>query len=267
MKKLMFALVAVGAAAVMADAIESQNIVGYSTKEAGQGKFIILGAQFDNTDGARKLNGLVSGVESVAYDDNNLFKVTAAQVQIPNPAGGYFTYYYLTDGWYDDNGKDGYRRGWCDDWGVLVDTELTSAIALWLRSTPGDATANVAGAVPDDDSVAVSCPVVFALRANAFPVPVVLNSDTMTSANIVGVVYDDNNVFKTTAPQLQIPNPAGGYFTYYYLTDGWYDNNGSDGYKAGWCDDWGVLVESTIPVAQGFWTKGVTGAFTLTFTK
>ena len=250
-------------------AVESSNIVGYSNKEAAQGKFIILGAQFDNVDGARKLNGLVSGVEGVYYDDNNIFKTTAAQVQIPNAStGGYDTYYYLTDGWFDDNGKDGYKPGWSDDWGVLVDDELIPAIAHWLRSTPGNAVANVAGAVPDEASVDVSCPVVFALRANAFPMPITLNSTTMTSADIVGVMYDDNNVFKTTAPQLQVPNPTtGGYDTYYYLTDGWYDDNGSDGYKPGWCDDWGVLVDTTIPVAQGFWTKGVTGAFTLTFTK
>ena len=266
MKKLMFTAAA-ALCATVGLAIESANTVGYSTKEAAQGVFIILGAQFENVDGATKINGLISGVEGVSYDDNNVFRTTAAQIQVPNPSGGYFTYYYLTDGWYDDNGKDGYKAGWCNGDGVLVDTELTPAVALWLRSTPGNATANVAGAVSEDTSVDVSCPVTFALRANAFPMPITLNSDTMTSANIVGVVYDDNNAFRTTAPQLQIPNPAGGYFTYYYLTDGWYDDNGKDGYKAGWCNGDGVLVDTEVPVAQGFWTKGTTGAFTLTFTE
>ena len=265
MKKLMFA--AAVAAAGLAFGSESANTVGYSTKDAEQGKFIILGAQFDNTDGARNVNGLISGVEGVAYDDDNLFWTTAAQIQIPNSTGGYNTYYYLADGWYDDNGKDGYKEGWCDAAGVLVDDELIPAIALWLRSTPGNAVTTVAGAVPEDASVDVSCPAVFALRANAFPMAITINSDTMTSANIVGVAYDDNNAFWTTAPQLQIPNSTGGYNTYYFLTDGWYDDNGSDGYKSGWCDAAGVLVDDVIPVAQGFWTKGTTGAFTLTFTK
>lgn len=265
MKKLMFGLSVAVAAGAMA--IESANVVGYSTKAAEQGKFIILGAQFDQVDGSKALNGLITGVEGVAYDDDNLFKTTAAQVQIPNSTGGYNTYFYLSDGWFDDNGKDGYKPGWCDAAGVLVDDELIPSIAQWLRSTPGNAIANVAGAVPEDASVSVSCPAVFALRANAYPVPVVLNSDTMTSADIVGVAYDDNNAFKTTAPQLQVPNVTGGYNTYFYLTDGWYDNNGADGYKPGWCDAAGVLVDDAIPVAQGFWTKGVTGAFTLTFTK
>ena len=263
MKKLMFA--AAAAAAGLAFGIESANTVGYSTKDAEQGKFIILGAQFDNVDGARKVNGLIAGVEGVAYDDDNLFWTTAAQVQIPS-ANGYDTYYYLTDGWYDDNGNDGYKEGWCDAAGVLVDDELIPAIALWLRSTPGNAATTVAGAVPDDSSVDVSCPAVFALRANAFPMAITINSAAMTSANIVGVVYDDNNDFWTTAPQIQVPS-ANGYDTYFYLTDGWYDDNGADGYKPGWCDAAGVLVDSVIPVAQGFWTKGTTGAFTLTFTK
>ena len=243
--------------------------MGYSTKEAAQGRFIILGAQFDNVDGARKVNGMLSGVEGVYYDDNYLFMTTAAQIQIPNAStGGYDTYYYLTDGWYDDNGADAYKPGWCDAAGVLVDAELTSGIALWLRSTPGNATANVSGAVSDLSEVAVSCPALFALRSNAFPMAITLNTDQMTSANIVGVAYDDSFAFMTTAPQIQIPNAmTGGYDTYYYLTDGWYDDNGADGYKPGWCDAAGVLVDSVIPVAQGFWTKGVTGAFTLTFTK
>jgi len=229
--------------------------------------FIILGAQFDNVDGARKINGLISGVEGVAYDDNNAFLSTAAQLQIPS-ANGYDTYYYLTDGWYqDEKGQDAYKPGWCDVWGVLVDVELTPGVAMWLKSTPGNATANVAGAVPDSDSVDVSCPATFALRANTFPMAITINGDTMTSANIIGVAYDDNNAFLTTAPQIQVPS-ANGYDTYYYLTDGWYqDSNGQDAYKPGWCDVWGVLVDSVIPVAQGFWTKGVTGAFTLTFTK
>ena len=266
MKKVMFAAaVAAGMVAFGDSSIESQNTVGYATKEAAQGKFIILGAQFENCDGAKKLNGLVTGVEGVYYDDNNLFWTTAAQVQIPS-ANGYDTYYYLADGWFDDNGKDGYKPGWCDAAGGLVDIELTPAIAQWLRSTPGNATANVAGSVPDDASVDVACPAVFALRANAFPMPITLNSATMTSEDIIGVAYDDNNAFWTTAPQLQIPS-ANGYDTFYYLTDGWFDDNGKDGYKPGWCDAAGGLVDSVVPVAQGFWTKGVTGAFTLTFTK
>jgi hypothetical protein len=37
--------------------------------------------------------------------------------------------------------------------------------------------------------------------------------------------------------------------------------------KTGWADLNGNLVESVIPAMQGFWTKGVSGVFTLTFNK
>ena len=85
---------------------------------------------------------------------------------------------------------------------------------------------------------------------------------------LTGVDYDDANVWQTTAAQIQVPNAQGAYTTYRYLNDGYYeDENGAEAYKPGWCDFAGNLVSETIPAAQGFWTKGVQGAFKLTFTK
>lgn len=213
------------------------------------------------------VNGLVSGVEGVNYDEENVFKKTAAQIQIPNADGGYDVFYYLTDGWFDDNGADGYAPGWCDDWGVLVDTEVTPGVAFWFKSVSKDGECQVAGQVSNDDTAMVACPINFALRANPFPMSVEVNSDSFTSADIVGAYYDEENVFKANAPQIQIPNAEGGYDVFYYLNDGWFDDNGADGYAAGWCDDWGVLVEAMIPAGQGIWTKGVSAAFNLKFSK
>ena len=88
----------------------------------------------------------------------------------------------------------------------------------------------------------------------------------MTSADVTGVNYDSEGAWLNTAPQIQVPS-AAGYTTYRYLNDGWYDNNGEDAYKPGWCDFNGNIVDDAIPAAQGFWTKGVQGAFTLTFKK
>ncbi len=254
------------AASALADGVESANTVGYTTIAAAQGKFIITSAQLENVgEGTRAVNDLVEGVTGVYYDDNNLFKTTAAQVQIP-AAVGYNTYYYLEDGWYSDNGKDAYKPGWCDSEGGLVDAEVTPGVAFWLKSVPGAATVTVAGEVSDDSTIAVSCPANFALRANAFPIAIVMNGDEMATSGATAVLYDDNNVFKTTAPQVQIP-AAVGYNTYYYLEDGWYSDNGKDAYKPGWCDSEGGLVDTEVAVAQGFWTKGVGSAFTLTFSK
>ena len=245
--------------------ILSSNIVGYTGKEAAQGKFIILGAQFEEVAGGTSVNGLISGVEGVNYDAGEAFMKTAPPVQIPAVAG-YTTLYYLNDGWYDDNGADGFKAGWCDSNGVLVDTALTPGVALWAKVAGADATINVSGAVSSDDSADVSCPATFALRSNVFPMAVGVNTEKMSSADIVGVNYDSAEAFMATAPQVQIP-AAAGYTTLYYLNDGWYDDNGADGFKAGWCDSNGVLVDTVVPAAQGFWTKGVTGSFTLTFKK
>lgn len=61
MKKLMFALVAAGAAAVMGDAIESQNIVGYCTTNSGSALYPSGGMCFvtsGSSDGTFRLGDL-----------------------------------------------------------------------------------------------------------------------------------------------------------------------------------------------------------------
>ena len=241
-------------------------IVGYTAKEAAQGKFLIIGAQFEDVQsGKMPINGLITGVQGVDYDDNSTFVTTAAQIQIPFD-GAYKTYYYLNDG-YDLVKDDGTTApGWCDGAGNLVDAEFTPGVAVWFKSVPADGSATVAGAVSDVSYKTVDCPIGFALRANTFPVTVELNTSAITSEDIVGANYDDESQFVNTAPQIQIPYD-GAYRTYYYLNDG-YDLVKDDGTTApGWCDGAGNLVNTTIPAGQGFWTKGVTGTFTLKFTK
>ena len=219
------------------------------------------------TDGTMKLNGLVSGVTGVDFDGELVFQSTAAQIQVPASTGGYKTYYYLNDG-YDLVKDDGTTAaGWCDGEGNLVEDEFTAGVAAWFKSVPGDGSATISGAVSEENSKTIDCPVGFALRANTFPVTATLNSSSITSEDITGVDFDGDLVFQTTAPQIQVPAATGGYKTYYYLNDG-YDLVKDDGTTAaGWCDGEGNLVSDTIPAGQGFWTKGVTGAFTLKFTK
>ena len=247
--------------------IESANIVGYTQKDAAQGKFLIIGAGFEAVKGGMAINDIVSGVEGVDYGDGIEFVNLAAQIQVPNGVG-YNTYYYLNDGWFDDGTEEGdVKPGWCDGVGNIVDDEITPGIAAWFKSVPRDGSATVSGAVPSEATIDVDCPTGFALRANAFPCNVSLNSDKITSANIVGVDYGDGIEFVNTAVQIQVPNGVG-YDTYYYLNDGWFDDGTEEGdVKPGWCDGVGNIVDASIPAGQGFWTKGVAGAFTLTFTK
>ena len=258
MKKI--AIVASGllwATGVFADGISS-DIVGYTTKDAPQGKFLILTAPFNNLyAGEKVINGLIGGVEGVDYDDDNLWMITATQVQVPDEKG-YTTYFYLNDGWVSDGV---YKPGWCDAGGNIVDGAITSMLGFWFKSVPSAAMVKCSGNAPTNSQASILSPAVFSLRGNAFPVPIKLNSELMTVEGITGVNYDDDNIWMTTAPQIQVPSEKG-YTTYFYLNDGWV----SDGvYKPGWCDAGGNIVEDVIEIGQGFWTKGVTGPFKLVF--
>ena len=83
-------------------------------------------------------------------------------------------------------------------------------------------------------------------------------------SGLTGVNYDDGGAWLNTAPQIQVPK-ATGYSIYYYLNDAWDTVNNKA--VAGWADNMGNLASGTIAAAQGFWTKGVTAAFTLKFNK
>ena len=247
----------------MAD-IESANVVGYASKDTPAATFAIYIAPFEAVAGGTDVNTLLStGVSGVDYAEDAY--LTAAQIQVPN-ASGYTTLYYFNDGWYDDGTEEGaLKAGWCDSDGYIVDLDLIPGVSFWFKSVSAVANPTIAGAVPGTDKASIDCPTGFALRANTYPVAIDVNDGKMTSSDIVGVDYAED-AYKS-APQIQIPN-ASGYTTLYYFNDGWYDDGTEEGaLKAGWCDSDGYIVDATIPVMQGFWTKGVTGAFTLTFVK
>lgn len=140
MKKVAFC----AAAAAMCGgllAVESANIVGYTTKGADQGKFIIIGAQFEGVvDGTMKINDLVTGLTGVDYDSDDIWLTTAAQIQVPATTGGYTTYRYLNDGWYDNNGEDAYKPGWCDAMGNIVEDVIPAAQGFWTKGVQGEFT-------------------------------------------------------------------------------------------------------------------------------
>lgn len=121
----------------------SSDVVGYTAKEAEQGKFIIMGAQLERlADSGRdmKINGLVTGLTGVVYDSDDLWLDTASQVQVPS-ATGYTTYRYLNDGWYDDGTEEGaYKAGWCDVGGVLVSDSIAAAQGFWTKGVTGEFT-------------------------------------------------------------------------------------------------------------------------------
>ncbi len=239
-------------------------IVGYATDTLTGGKFYIKAAQFqDVQSGEVDINKVLTGLTSVAYDDNFDFWTTAPQIQVQKATGGYDLYYYLTDGYVDD---ETYQEGWCDSMGTIVELKLASGTAFWFKNPSDSVGLTVSGEVESLDSVDVVVPQSkFTLVANAYPMSVTLNGTGMTSSDIVSVPYDDNFDFWTTAPQIQVQKATGGYDLYYYLTDGYVDD---ETYQEGWCDSMGTIVsEATIPVGAGFWMKGTSGEVTLNFAK
>ena len=276
MKKLMFGMAA--ALALCGMAIESSNIVGYDTKSLEKAKFYIFAPQFEATDGTSDINQIVSGLVGASYAEfGDDFVSVAPQIQIPNAQGGYDIYYYITDGYYE-GGKE--KPGWCDmsgtiagDEEALIDGQLLSGIAMWVKDVQNAGTFQQAGQVLKDSTATVDAPVAFALRANPFPEGFNLNDASKVAFQGLPQVsyaeYGDD--FVKYAAQIQVPNAQGGYDIYYYITDGYYEGGKE---KAGWCDmsgtiagDEEALVTGDISQGQGFWTKGVGSSFSMTFTK
>ena len=247
--------------------VTSENTVGYTGKDKiAKDTFYILASQFEGVAGGKNVNDILGAVTGVDYDDGVTFLTTASQFQIPK-TGGYTTYFYLNDGYYEDEqGQEAYKPGWCDDGGNLVDVEIPDGVAIWFKNKQDSVSAwTHSGAVPAENAKRIEYPAEFALRSNPYPVAFKLNSEAMDSSEVVGVDYDDGVTFLTTASQIQIPK-TGGYTTYFYLNDGYYeDEQGQEAYKPGWCDSFGNLVDVEVPVMQGFWTKCVSGAAALTF--
>ena len=91
MKKLMFALVAAGAAAVMGDAIESQNIVGYQDVSKGAVKQPMFGFTFTPVSGAATVKlGAVTAKGMIGGSD-------IIQVINPTTLGMTTAYTYYSD--------------------------------------------------------------------------------------------------------------------------------------------------------------------------
>ncbi len=261
MKKLVTAACALVAAAAMAD-VQSANVVGYTTATCTAGKWYMLGAQFEdvsstaNSRVALTLQDLVQGCTGVEYGDGSSFTTTAPQLQVWDAtANDYSVRYYLSDGWYSNNGADAYAAGWCDEGGNLVSDEIPVGKAMWFKSPSGD-TVKLLGAVIGGQASLACASGKWEMPTIGLPQVNSLNDEAVTWSGISAVEYGDGSTFTTTAPQIQLWDPAANdYSIRYYLSDGWYSNNGADAYAAGWCDEGGNLVDDSIPAGYGFWFK------------
>lgn len=216
----------------------------------------------DIATGNTDANKVLSGFQGEYWDEAGNFKLTAPQILVLNASGAYDFYYYLIDGYVDDSTT---KEGWCDPEGTYVDLPIESGLAFWVKSPSSDCTTIASGAIASEDSVDVTIPAnTFTLVGNAFPIAVTLNTATMKSDDIQGVMWDEAGDFKLTAPQILVLNASGAYDFYYYLLDGYVDDTTT---KEGWCDPEGTYVDAvTIGVGGGCWIKSL-NEMTVTFTK
>ena len=246
------------AVAAGAMAVESANVVGVTTVNATQGKFYMIGAQFEDVGGGdMAIQDFVTGTfNGVNYDENDEFMTTAPQLQVWTPSG-YIMGFYLNDA-YDADLDDGtVYKGWADIGGNYITDTVSAGMAAWFKDGNEACTLNVKGQVLGTDGTIQTTANKFFMVANPYPVATAINSANIDWNGIVGVNYDDNDEFMTTAPQLQVWTPSG-YIMGFYLNDA-YDADLDDGtvYK-GWADIGGNYVTDNFPVGYAAWFKAAT---------
>ena len=148
MKKLMFALVAAGAAAVMADSIESANTVGYTSFDTTAGKWVIVGTQFEKAGAASGTSICIQDfiIPSVASgeltcadaDETNDKWYVGPQMQTLNADGKTYTQYFYSNNayWYDEKDDEHQDPGWISvaTGGDMEEAILEQAKGFWVWS-------------------------------------------------------------------------------------------------------------------------------------
>ena len=283
MKKLIFA--AAIAAGMGAFALESANVVGYTTRDINN-KFVISAGQFDSVGGSEfsiqnvgvtapaTVNAWLTYDEDADefYENVPGWAQKAPQIQIPNADGtGYTIVYYVADGRVVEDDSNG-GAGWVSGDGYLSDAVIPAGMGVWTRgyrdneNTVENTTLKYAGEVNGDDSQNISVSDKFQLRAIPYPKAFALNgvgvadwttltpvSAWLTYDEEADEFYENASGWAQKAPQIQIPNADGtGYTIVYYVSDGRVVEDDSNG-GAGWVSGDGYLSNAEIPVGIGVW--------------
>ena len=105
--------------AASAFAVESANVVGYTTKTLTAGQYGLAAIQFQTTDSqTANLQDLIScSVATASYDEQENFHndwyQSAAQIQIRSGTG-WLDYYYCADAYLAANGTEDWVPGWAN---------------------------------------------------------------------------------------------------------------------------------------------------------
>ena len=257
--------------------MESANTVGFTTREMGN-TFKIAAAQFESTAGlTQKINDFVAcenpgqvWADIENYDEIDGWRDSAPTIQVPAASGGYNFYFYVTDARVDDTTG---TLGWCDGSGDYVTVgEIAAGLGLWIRGANDGVhdttTFTFSGQVISDSSATIDGDSTFRLRASPYPKDTVLNGDHVADWSVLTPVsvwldienYDENDGWRDSAPQIQVPAASGGYNFYFYVTDARVDDTTG---TLGWCDGSGDYIPAaTIPAGVGIWFKANTAAAT-----
>ena len=269
MKKVMFAAAVVaGMLAFGDDAIESQNVVGYTQKTIPAGKYMMVAVQFNNVGGiaktfdqAFKLNVTGPKAWNSADDDDCIpgWYATAPNLKIPlgTVDKAYRELYWTQNAWDDDLG---FVEGWADADGVYIATApMLKGYGVWLVAGDTDMTVTIDGEVLGAASDTISAGTGYNMLK--LPFPVALNAgDSKINWNLTGVkawnsADDDDCIpgWYATAPNLKIPlgTVDKAYRELFYSSNAWDDDLG---FVEGWADADGVYVpNAVIPEGMAFW--------------
>ena len=285
MKKLMIAA-ADAAVGLGASALESANVVGYTTKTIPAGKYMMIAVQFDttanaamNADQAFKLDKAGHAWESAdAPECIPNWYTTAPCLKIPKGTVnmGYTDLYYAEDAC-DESDNYALKPGWADQYGMLVKAPaLLSGYGVWLVAGNAALTVTISGQVKAAASDTITGGAGYNLMR--LPYPVSINAgDSKLNWNLssqAGQAWESPDApecipnWYTTAPCLKVPKGTVdmGYTDLYYAQDAC-DESDNYALKPGWADQYGMLVKNAvIPEGMGFWLVLPT-ASTATVTK
>jgi len=242
MKKLMIAAAA-SIAAVGAFAVESANVVGYVQRktDVGANRFTMVTMPFTGvSDDVISIQDVITpvGVEACSEADS---LTDAAQLQVWTGTD-YQLYYYINDGFDDDNDD---LTGWADA-GEIVYTKYAPGTGFWFRYPKAAANYTLPGQVSDAESISKN---VYKTKFNMVgnPYPTLLNLKKVTTT--APAVSDADSI--TKGVQLQVWTGTD-YQLYYYINDG-FDDDYDD--LTGWADAGEIVGEVGVDASYGMWVK------------
>ena len=248
-----------------ADAIESANIVGFHNQNWMPASFVMMGGQFEKTDGtAVKLSEINFGEDFQGpYWGEGIdeFSKTAPQIQLAFPnSEGTAKYYFVADGKEMPDGSWG--PGWVDAKENEADPDVELGLGFWYKDSFNVARfLGNAGQVLGDASWEKDFNKTFRMLVNPYPVATKLSEITFVDIEKDATEWGDGiDDFSKTATQIQIPfSNSEGFTKLYFLADGKEMPDGSWG--PGWVDAKENTVDPetiVIPAGRGCWFRPCT---------